>query len=119
RQDRRERPGPASAVQGADRGRRWRGRGRRYPVELREVPDRPGRKDRGPVPPADRARGAGAGHRDRGEPDGLGRVREHVLVSLAGGTGQPEGRVAMGERSAPWRATGRTQASRPGPRLTI
>ena len=41
------------------------GRGRRHPVELREVPGRTVRRDRRPVPAADDARGPGTVGRDR------------------------------------------------------
>ncbi len=77
-QNRRQRRRPAPAVRRADPGRRRRRGRRRHPVELREVPARPGRHGGQPVPAPHRARRA-RGHRGhRGGParlsDGSGRM---------------------------------------------
>ncbi|CAK7287842.1 hypothetical protein SGPA1_50808 [Streptomyces misionensis JCM 4497] len=61
-----ERRGPAPAVPAPRRLRGRRGPQRGHPLELREVPDRPGRRGRRPVLAADRAGVGGGRRRDRG-----------------------------------------------------
>ena len=60
------------------------GRGGRHPVELREVPDRPGRLGGGAVPAADRARRPRGARRHRGQP---ARLRIGI-APIAGGRGR-------------------------------